>query len=237
MNEMKQKYRFSYKCKLFFKGFEKYFILLGILGIVTSSMSFIEPILEANIVTSITSLSIKKAILLALILLLLRLFMQILYYGSNVLFSKVKFRCILNIRMKVCNAYLKIKSKVLDQKESGIFLERIKNDPADIADLFTSIQDYIIGIITNLGIIFYVYWIHPVIGLLYTLSIFILFIIQKYRISVLVRRRKENKRINEENTTVLNNLIQGTKDIKLLNLKTNFLNYVERTFEKIIPND
>lgn len=229
---MKHRYSFMKKCKIFFKGFGRYFVLIGILGIITSSMSFIEPILDANIVTNLTSLNIEKAIQLALILVLLRLFMQILYYASNMLFSTVKFRCILDIRMRVCDAYLKIKSKVLDQNESGLFIERIKNDPADITELFTSIQDYLIGIITNLGIIFYVYWIHPLIGFLYTISILILFLIQKYRISVIVRRRQENKVIREENTTLLNNLIQGTKDIKLLNLKSTFMNHIEKTFEK-----
>ncbi len=229
---MKRKYHFIQKCKIFFHGFGKQFVLIGLLGLITSSMSFIEPIIDANIVTNITKLHLEKAIFLALILLMTRLLMQLLHYLSNVLFSSVKFRSILNIRMKVCNAYVRIKSKVLDQHESGVFLERIKNDPSDITELFTDIQDYIIGIITNIGIIFYVYWIHPVVGLFYTLSICILFIIQKYRISVLVRRKKENKQINEQNTTVLNNLVQGTKDIKLLDLKSTYLGYVEKTFQK-----
>ncbi len=229
---MEKKYNFIKKCKIFFHGFGKQFLVIGILGLITSSMSFIEPIIDANIVTNITQLNLEKAIFLALILLLLRLIMQLLYYLSNVLFSSVKFRSILNIRMKVCNAYVRIKSKVLDQNESGVFLERIKNDPSDITELFTDIQDYVIGIITNLGIIFYVYLIHPIVGLFYTIAILILFVIQKYRISVLVRRKKENKKINEQNTTVLNNLIQGTKDIKLLDLKSTYLGYVEDTFQK-----
>lgn len=229
---MKKKYNFIQKCRIFFHGFQKQFIFIGVLSIITSSMSFIEPIIDANIVTNITQLNLENAIFLALILLLLRLVMQLLHYLSNILFSSVKFRSILNIRMKVCNAYVRIKSKVLDQNESGVFLERIKNDPSDITDLFTDIQDYVIGIITNLGIVFYVYWIHPIIGLFYTIAILILFFIQKYRISVLVRRRKENKKINEQNTTVLNNLVQGTKDIKLLDLRSTYLGYVENTFQK-----
>lgn len=229
---MKRKYNFIKKCKIFFHGFGKQFFVIGILSLITSSMSFIEPILDANIITCITKLNFENAIFLALILLILRLIMQLLHYLSNVMFSSVKFRSILNIRMRVCKAYVKIKSKVLDQNESGIFLERIKNDPSDITELFNDIQDYIIGIITNLGIIFYVYWIHPIIGLFYTVSIMVLFVIQKYRISILVKRRRENKKINEQNNTVLNNLIQGTKDIKQLDLKSTYLGYVENTFQK-----
>ena len=227
-----KKYSFLKKCKVFFHGFGKPILVLVILSVITSSMSFIEPIMNANIITNLTSFKIEAAIRLALYLLLLRMVMQVIYYASNALFSKVKFRCILNIRMRVCNAFVKIKSKVLDQNESGVFLERIKNDPADITDLFASIQEYMIEIVTNLGIIFYVYWIHPLMGLLYTISILVLFLIQKYRISVLVRRKRENKKINEENTTVLNNFVQGIKDIKLLNLKSTYSKYIEDTFEK-----
>lgn len=219
-------------CKVFFEGFYRQFFFLFFLGLITSFISFMNPIVNANIITSITNMSLKSVIILAGVYFLFQLSTRLVDFISNTTFSKVKLSCILNIRMKVCAKILDIQMHEFDVHSSGVFLERIKNDPNDIITIFNEIQDYLLEIITNVGVIFYVYIINAWMGLFFSISIVALFIIQKERIKVLLKRTKEWKVIQEENSTVLNEFTRGIKEIKVLNLDIPFLSHIKKTFEK-----
>ncbi len=216
--------------KTFFKGFKFQFLFLFFLGIITSFISFVNPIMSANIITGISEENVKKVIILSVCIFLLSLSFRLIDFVSNALFSKVKLKCILNIRMKLCERVLDIKMHEFDEKSSGVFLERIKNDPNDIVTVFNDVQDYLLEMITNVGIIFYVYFINFYIGLFYSIAITALFIIQKTRILVQLQRTKEWKVIAEENTSTLNEFMRGIRDIKTLGLDKTFLGYIEKTF-------
>lgn len=218
--------------KLFFKDFIWQFIFLFFLGLLTSFISFIHPIIGANIVTGITEESIKRIFVLAIVYFLLQFSLRLVNFVSNTLFSKVKLQCVLNIRMKLCQKILNIKMHEFDERSSGVFLERIKNDTNDIITIFNDIQDYFLEIITNIGMLFYVFWINIWIGIFYTIGVCALFIIQKTRIQVLLKRTRELKTIQEENTSILNEYIRGIKDIKSLGLDKTFLNHLYKTFKK-----
>lgn len=218
--------------KTFFQGFKKQFLFLFFLGLISSFISFISPIIGADIITNITDESIKSILILALVYFLLQLSTRLIDFVTNALFSKVKLKCILNIRMKLCKKILDIKMHEFDDKSSGVFLERIKNDPNDIITIFNDIQDYVLEIITNVGMLFYVYFINIYIGIFYTIAMIALFIIQKERIQVLLKRTREWKVIQEENTSTLNEFMRGIKDIKTLGLDKTFLKHIDKTFEK-----
>lgn len=96
--------------------------------IITALSSFLgvfEPILNANIITSVTSLNFQKAIMFSLLLLVLVLFRTILSHLDNIAYLKgINKKVFLNIRKDMINTILEMKIKNFDIHQSGEFIER-----------------------------------------------------------------------------------------------------------------
>ena len=52
---------------------------------------------------------------------------------------------------------LRIETKVVEDKTSGTFIDRINNDTAEIIDISSNLSSNIISLISNLGILFAIF--------------------------------------------------------------------------------
>lgn len=215
----------------YFKPYKKSLFFIALIGFVFSLRGLIEPIINANILMGITKLDFEKVIWLSCILFgYLFIFRVLRYFGDN-LFAKTQGKILTDIRKDLCNKVLKLETKNFDTNSSGLFNERIKNDPASLTIVFNAIQQQLFSIISSVGVVAYIYIISVPCGLLFTVFFLLITYIQSKMFEVVKKERKKERKIAERSSTILNELIRGIREIKILNLNKAFTGYINKNLD------
>ena len=115
-------------------------ILLVILNIVNIILSVVAPILSAKVIIALTSDNYRQIILIAIAILSIELVAEIFNHFIRVIALKIQKCAKYKIQMDVGANILKVENRCLDEKGSGLFIQRITNDAGRISEAF----DYIL---------------------------------------------------------------------------------------------
>lgn len=218
--------KFFYNVKYQLLVIALFYIALGIIG-------FISPIIEANLITSITNTMISKVLLIAFGFLIVKIVEELLWHVTLTFWKKnVRTKILFNIRKELVDNVFELKLANFDKHSTGTFQERIKNDPQTIARVVNAGQRYLTQCITKLGVIIYVMCINWILGLIYIVGIFIVFLIDNHAQSVSKQKNKVIRDSDEKVNSVLSEIIRGIRDIKLLNFKDTVKNKVGEELDK-----
>ena len=205
----------------YFKVAKKMLIIFTIIMLASSLLGIFEPILNAHIITSITSFNISGVIIFAVLLLLLVLLRVILSHLANIAYLKgINKKVFLNIRKDMIHTILEMKTKNFDIHQSGEFIERLRTDPEQVSKILTVVEYSFISMISDIIILIYVFIINHYIGLIYLSSIILITVYEQYAFGKMEELQKEGRRINDKTSTLLNETMRGIRDIKLLNMGT-----------------
>ena len=206
----------------YFSNVKKYLLLMLLFYVILSALGFISPILEANLITSITKVDIKSVIILALVFLVVTISEDFLWHFSSVFWrKKVRAPIMMNIRSSLFDTIMRLQISNFDSYTTGFFQERIKTAPAIIARVVNAGQRYLLQCITNIGVLIYVIYINWVLGLIYITGVAIVAIIQQYTQEELKNQNRILRKADEKVNSLLSEDIRGIRDIKLLNLTKN----------------
>ncbi len=148
---------------------------------------------------------------------------NIIRYIANK-FSQVFFReTTLQLQNDVAKKLINLETEIIDKNSSGVFIERIINDTNEISNIFGQINNAVIGIVTNIGILIAIFIINKYIFLFFAVSLIFLFWFKKLRMKYYYILDKEYRKLREKNTSMLTELIRGLKDIKVLNAGSSFM--------------
>ena len=165
----------------FFKDVKYQLIVIALFNIALGIIGFISPIIEANLITSITNTLINQVILIALGFLVVKTIEELLWhFGLTFWKKKVRTKILFNIRKELVDNVFELKLSNFDKYSTGTFQERIKNDPQTIARVVNAGQRYLTQCITKLGVIIYVMCINWVLGLIYIAGIIIVALIDNH---------------------------------------------------------
>lgn len=221
------------RCKMFLINCQKELILLFIFSIITTIISAIVPALNGGIINKIQSREFKLLIALAFFLGLL----QIIYTIFNMLISKnyLTFRkkLILNIRKIVYRSILDLNIDIYSLDGQGMIINKIKDDSKNIAVFLNNIKDSLLSVITNAGILIYIFYLNIIVGFCYLIAIIILLSIQYYGVKKSMFYQKKLLEVNDSNSTLIAEVIKGAKDVKTLKLKDKFIKKTDNSFDKI----
>lgn len=117
---------------------------------------------------------------------------------------------------------LKLENNILDKNGSGVFIQRMTNDTARLADIYDILTVYVSRIITNLGIFVAVFIINKLAFLFLLLSVIIRYLIEYVRNNVLKTNDKEARKEAEKVSSFASEMIRGARDIKMLNAEESF---------------
>lgn len=203
----------------YFSNVKKNLLVMLLFYIFISILGFIEPIIEANLITSITNVQIKKVIIISLIFLMVSILDEFLWhFGSYYWRKKVRVKIVANIRTSLFDNIMRLQTSNFDTYTTGFFQERLKTDPTIIARVVNSGQRYLLSCITNIGVIIYVIYINWILGLIYITGVIIVTIYQNYAQEIIKQKNKELRKVDEKVNSILSEDIRGIRDIKLLNL-------------------
>lgn len=197
---------------------KKLIILLITFDTLASIVSILTPIISANLISSLTKFNIHNSYKYAIIFFSISIFGVLLARYSNIIYMKMRESLLFNIRFDMISRLFHLKTKNFDEVSSGKFQERIKQDPKDITTVFSIVQYNIFGLLTGFFILIYVYFLNVFIGLIYTLGVIIIYFYEKITYKKYEELDKRNMVLHERNGTILNEILKGIRDIKLLNV-------------------
>lgn len=207
-------------------------IIYTILLLLTTAISVLIPVINANILTNLTKLNIKLAFTFSLLLLLITIIKSVLGKISNHSSMKIRESLLYNIRLDMLKQIFKMKATNFDKTSSGYFQERIKTDPNAINDVFNIVQYSMFSMIKELAMLIYVFFLNIYIGLVFLLGLIIIYVYEKAAYKKYEKVNKEIMQTADKNGTILNEVLKGIKDIKLLNITKKFTNIAGDSLDK-----
>ncbi len=207
-------------------------IIYTILLLLTTAISVLIPVINANILTNLTKLNVKLAFTFSLLLLLITIIKSVLGKISNHSSMKIRESLLYNIRLDMLKQIFKMKATNFDKTSSGYFQERIKTDPNAINDVFNIVQYSMFSMIKELAMLIYVFFLNIYIGLVFLLGLIIIYVYEKAAYKKYEKVNKEIMQTADKNGTILNEVLKGIKDIKLLNITKKFTNIAGDSLDK-----
>jgi len=182
------------------------------------------PIVNANLLTSITEFNIKKSLLFAGLLLLVTTITILLNAIVNHVYFQCREKILFSIRKDMINSIMKMKIVNFDTTTSGEFQEKLRHDPLTISQILSNLQYSIFSLISNIFILIYVFIINFYLGCIYLAGIIIIYYIEKKYHLKYKKLLKDSRKLQEKNNTLLNEIMRGIRDIKLLNITNKISN-------------
>lgn len=203
----------------YFKPLKNSLILFTLFLIIMCIISIITPIIDANLLTSLTEQNINKSLQFALIMIIVSLIKVINSYLANkVYLRKIKKNLMYNIRKDMIINIFDMKTVNFDEHSSGEFTNRVSNDPENISSILSVVQYSFFNLITDVFAIIYIFYLNYILGLIYLISLFITYKYEKNLMLKLKYLSEKNKKVSDKNSGLLNEVIRGIRDIKALNL-------------------
>ena len=221
------------KCIPYFMQVKGSIVILVILSLFFSVINSLFPAFIASVLDLVTSGKFDKAILYGTIVIGVSIFTDLVSVPFRNAFVKIQNTVSNSIKKDVINSYFMIRNKELIKTSSGLFLTRITSDPDMIVSAFTAIRANISTILSNLFVFIYIFYLHPVLGLITVIGTILVYVVEKKAMDNWNAHRKEIKKDKEDNTTVINEGIKGVLDIKLLNITDYFKDKINGNFNSM----
>lgn len=197
-----------------------------------SLINIFSPIINAKLLTSLTNFNLNEAYKYTFIFFAISILSVLINKLAIKLLGKIHEKLLYDIRYDIIQRLFKLKMKNFDEIPSGKFQERIKNDPEGIFSVFSVVQYNIFNIITEVFMLAYVMYLNIIIGLIYILGIIIIYFYEKYAYEKYEKLEEESKIQREKSGTILNEILRGIRDIKLLGITNKVNKMTSETLDK-----
>ena len=203
----------------FFKGIRNNTLILGVLYLILGGIGIIVPIIQGNLTTSIAELKVNSVIKISIIFLIVVTLDNVVSHIALMFWiHRIRPKILHNIRKDIIEIFMKLRLSNFKKFDSGIFLERLKNDPQIISGVINTSQKQLVQCFAKLGALFYVFYISWILGIIYLIGIMIVTIIDNNIQEVSKIKNKISKIANENLSSFLIETVRGIADIKLLSL-------------------
>lgn len=231
---MKKKDDFKLNLKRTWKYIKKakfdliFYIVVSILEAIISA---IMPLVSAKIILNITNAIIEQLILSSLVVLGLDVLIYICYFLKGLFYQKIYRKTLINIQEDVAREILKLEVSEIDKHTSGLFINRLNKDTEDISGLFMEYAYWLSYIITNLGVLIAIFVLSRHLFIYAIISSIVVYLINRKSLSEQYIVQKKLKTMKEEKTGLVNELIRGMRDIKVLSATSTMLKQTTKKIE------
>lgn len=227
-------WKYVKKCYPYFKREKKALIILIIISLIISIFNSFGPALMAKVLDYATSSRLDEA--LKYLLFVVGLALVIDFFDKIVFirnYTKIQESITNNIKKDVISSYFEIDNKELLKTSSGIFLTRITSDPDNIIDAFDAVRGNFTKILSNIFVFIYIFHINFVLGTITVIGTISVYLVEKSAMDKWNAYRKRRNKLRDRNTTIINEGLKGTHDIKLLNIVEYFKNKVSGNLDEL----
>lgn len=196
-------------------GFFVYILLTA----VASVCDIFRVILMANAIETITIPNFQKAIYLMLGVVGISIFQRICWYFINLIYFKYSNRIMSDLNLDLAKQAFKLNSKTYNDHDTGTFVQRIVEDPAQIVDNLSSLVDMIMEIVTASIMLIYIMTLNLWIALVLIGLAVIAGIIEFKRVKIRRKNKWVVRRKNDKVHSLTTEIVHSEKDIKSLGLE------------------
>ena len=216
LKNLKSTYKYAKKGR-------KYLWLFLAINVLMTIISVVAPVLGAQRLLALTNNNFQKLLVFIVAIFGIEIFRNICRLVYNYTYSKFYYDVRKNLQMELVRETLKITQHDLNNNSSGVFIERISGEANSLTDIFTTLIDYIVSIIGNLGILVTVLVINWGLGLIYIFIIIVVIFYNKFASKINYKNRKEWKKSREKTGGFISEIVRGAKDVKILDAEESFL--------------
>lgn len=196
------------------------------LGVITQAVSvaigIVAPLITAKVIVAMTDGIIEQILLTAGSLLAINAVSDLVSIACNRAYNVVYNKTLTLLEADLVHHALQISSRCIDQKGTGLFIQRLTQDTAQLATGFNTLADLISQSVEKIGILAAVMVLNPI-AFAAMLGILML---QTLVETVRTRRLKADDHIyrnaSERYTGFVNEMIHGAKDVKLTHSEATF---------------
>ncbi len=219
---LKDTFRYLKKAYSYMENNKKLFIIYIITSTIVGIIGAIIPLISAQVILKIQNELWKQLLVAGFCLVSMRMLSSFVSYLSSKV-SRVFYReTYLNLQVEVARNIIDLETKEIDNNSSGVFIDRLSQDTSAIAEIFRTIFKRLNIIITNVGILFAIYTINKIVFVYFVVVLLIMFYFERLYLARHYERMKYFKKIREENTGLVSELVRGIRDIKVLNCYDDF---------------
>ncbi len=172
------------------------------------------------------------AIYMILMLIGVGIFRRACWYGSGLIYQKYANKIMSQLSSDLATQSFKLTSKTFSNNSTGKFVTRIVSDPSDLISCLADIVDFITEIISSIVIVIYISTLNIYIGLIIFVMLAILVVVEKFRVKILGKNKKDKSKKRESITSITTEIIQSEKDIKSLGLEKKLSNLSRQKYDE-----
>lgn len=210
-----QGFNYWHYVKMFKWGF--LFVLISLL--LDASLSVASTILFATFIEKITLPNFMEAFKLLIITSVLGIALRLLNIARGIVWEITDIRISKKCSIDLLEHCFNLSSASYSYNNTASFMQRVSTDPNRIFNNLRQIMSATSSIITEAAIVVYITTLNLWLGLIVVATISIVFISERFRKNLWIKRNKTVRRLGENIDSLLNETIRSERDIKSLNLE------------------
>ncbi len=128
-----------------------------------------------------------------------------------------------DIQIDLSKEILKIEVSDMDKNSTGKFTQRLGRDTDEMSRIFTMGMGHLTGLLSDVGIFVAVFVINKMVFIYYAIISLILVLVNLLKVNKFNKKDKEFREQMEGTWSLLNELVRGVRDIKMLDAKKSFI--------------
>lgn len=211
--------RLSWK---YMQGQRKTFILAVASQLVSVGLKIAAPILSAEVIVNLETGIFNKILLIAAALLVVLVVTDLALFVANRSYNVVYNKTLTNLEKDLVDGALRITNGCIDEKGTGLFIQRLTVDTTSLATGFNTLADLFSQMFNYIGIVVAILFASPPVFLF----VIVLLSVQSFLELKRAKQMKKDDRVyreaNEKFTGFVNEMVKGSRDVKLLNSERKF---------------
>ena len=198
------------------------FILAVASQLVSVGLNVAVPLLTAQVIVALEASVFHRILLIAAALLAVRALTNFALFIANRSYNKVYNKTLSNLEEDLVDGALRITNNCMDEKGTGLFIQRLTADTSTLATGFNTLADMLSQMFNYVGILAAI----AVTNVPVFLVVLVLLSVQSLLELKRTRELKKDDRIyrdsNERFTGFVSEMVKGARDVKLLNCEDRF---------------
>ena len=229
---MKKKRNLRFAWSFIGKSKKHIFITL-ITNAINVACNIVLPILSAKMIMALTSNDFARILMVAGVLLIVDALDSVVVMFSRKASGELYRNTVNNIELELGREVLKLENEVLDEKGTGVFIQRMTNDTSRLADVFNAFIGLGSEVLRYVGIFIAIFVINKIVFLYVVIMVTILYLIERGRTNLRNKNDKILRKGTDRVSSFIGELVRGSRDIKMLNSENDFIKELDHRIKDI----
>ena len=216
---MRSSLRFTWQ---YIRVHQKHLYLAFACQMVTVLMKVVVPIMGARVIVALVNNSVMQILYSALLLMAVNIVTDFFSMACNRLYNVVYNKTLTTLESSLVENVLRLTNQCLDNKGSGLFVQRLTVDTSQLATGFNSLADLLSQMVTFIGILGAILITSPPVFLFVALLLTVQVVLEMIRMKILTADDRTFRNANEKYTGFVGEMVKGAKDVKLMHREDAF---------------